>query len=133
MRYALHGRLRLSRDVTLGGEGGRVASVDLWTVGARVCPEVRIFAAWFALGCLGAEGGRFRAEEPRRSSVSEVWAGAFISAALRAEVAPPFAFWLGFDLGVSLVNAGYFPENSGPVSTGSFFGAAEVGVEVSLD
>ena len=133
VRYALHGRLRFSRDAALPEGGGRFASVDLWTVGARVCPELPLFSAWFAVGCVGAEGGRFRAEEPQRSSISEMWAGAFISVALQGEIAPPFALWVGSDLGVSLVGAEYSPDEAGMVSTGPVFLALELGVEVRLD
>ena len=131
LRYAIYGRLRFSRDTVLVTARDRIASVDLWSVGARVCPEIALFFAWYAHGCLGVEGGRFRAEEAGLSA-TELWAGALISGAVRAEIAPPFGLWLGTEAGVTLVDAEYAPEEAS-VSTGSLFWLLEFGVEVRLD
>ena len=132
IRYAIHGRIRLARDMALPDSNTRVVSVDLWSVGARVCPELRIPPGWFLSGCIGAEGGRFRTEEADLST-SDLWAAALISAELGVELLGPVGVWVGSDLGLTFVDAEYAPEGLALISTGPVFLTAELGIELHLD
>ena len=66
-------------------------------------------------------------------STADLWAGAFVSAAVRSKLSPSLGLWLGADAGFTLADAEYAPEEAVMLSTGSAFVTTELGFEVHLD